>query len=206
MLRDAYRPQPGHLSGSALCEVLGETFWDLVCVGRFCVGKGQEVLIRALSILRQRGVSPKVVFVGEVNAHGVEMEHLVVSLGLSDCITFAGHKDHVFEILGQSSWLVCPSRYEPLGRVLFEAWDAGIPVIGGSFSGGAADSIKESEGGLLFDQWSPESLAEVLLVALACPKEEAAAMAVAGCAWMKEATDPKVYALRMAEIFHDVIS
>jgi len=206
MLRDAYRPQSWHSSEPASREKPDEASWDFVCVGRFCEDKGQEVLIRALSILRQHGASPKVVFVGEVNAQGAEMQRLVTTLELSDHITFVGHKDNVFNILRQSSWLVCPSRYESLGRVLFEAWDAGIPVIGGAFAGGAAASIKESGGGLLFDQWSPEFLAKVLLIALACPQTEIAAMAMAGCTWMKEATDPNLYTRGMAEIFHDAMS
>ena len=108
-------------------------------------------------------------------------------------------------ILAQASCLACASRYQSLGRVLFEAWDAGIPVIGGAFSGGAAASLKESGGGLLFDRWNPESLAEALLIALTCPQATATEMAKAGFAWVREATDPKVYASGMAKIFHDAI-
>jgi glycosyltransferase involved in cell wall biosynthesis len=44
-------------------------------------------------------------------------------------------------LLQTCSVLVCPSHSEPLGRVIFEAWDAGAVPVALSGSGGAAEIV-----------------------------------------------------------------
>jgi len=201
---DAYCPKSETGAGPVFNE-RGPAKWDFVCIGRFSDSKGQEILIQALHVLQQTGISPKVVFVGEINACGNRLQNLVKELAMGATVEFAGHRDNVYGIIDQSRWLVCPSRYEPLGRVLFEAWDVGIPVVAGAFSGGAAASVNASGGGLLFGAWSPESLASTLAEAMATESTKANQMARKGRAWLLEATDPDKYAESMAGVLREAI-
>lgn len=202
MLLDAYRIQFDISGGETACSKK----WDFVCVGRISESKGQEILIKAIKELRQKtNTVPRVAFVGEINEAGRKLQAVLGELQLGSTVEFVGHLDDVGEILRQSRWLVCPSKYEPLGRVLFEAWDAGIPVIAGAFSGGAAESVKASCGGILFEEWSPASLAESLATAITMDLDAANEMAKAGRAWLTDATDPTRYAANMAGIFDQAI-
>ena len=46
--------------------------------------------------------------------------------------------------------LVLPSRHEPFGMVILEAWSAGVPVVA-SLTGGIAKIITHSKNGLVFE-------------------------------------------------------
>lgn len=204
MLLDAYCPRLA-TNGNAHRADSWNAEWDIVCAGRFCDSKGQEVLIRAVPLLRRFGLFPRVVFVGEINDCGRQLNNLVKQMGLDAAVNFAGHRDSVMDILAQSRWLVCPSAYETLGRVMFEAWDAGIPVVAGAFSGGAAASVKASGGGLLFGEWTPDSLATTLARALMTGTAEADRMANMGRAWLLQATNPTRYAGSLAAILREAM-
>jgi glycosyltransferase involved in cell wall biosynthesis len=195
MLLDAYRPTSKRMAPQRFSSA-----WDFVCVGRLSESKGQALLIQALKILRGRGIRPKTVIVGDINAFGQQLQAKVLDAGLSEMVEFVGHSDQVEDFLLRSKWLICPSLYEPLGRVLFEAWDFGIPVIAGSMSGGAASSIRSSDGGLLFDEWTASSLAECLERALGMVPTRLANLARNGRAWMIEATDPDRYAVNFGRL------
>ncbi len=202
-LLDAYRPSSTGEDGWQSLPVR-DLKWDFVCVGRMAVGKGQEKLLRALAVLKMRGRQPKVAFVGEVNAHGETLRRLTGELGLAGTVDFIGHSDRVLDILEQARWLICPSEYESLGRVLFEAWDAGIPVIAGAASGGAAASVQASEGGLLFQEWTPEAIAAILAEAVMMDSSSMESLANHGRDWLLAATDPRGYATAIADIFNHV--
>ena len=201
LLLDAYRL---HKANSEANERITIN-WDFVCVGRFCESKGQEILLRSLHILQQRGSSPKCVFVGVLNDCGLALQQLAQDLGINDNVAFLGHLDDVHTINRQSRWLVCPSHYEPLGRVIFEAWDAGIPVVAGAFAGGAATSIQTSSGGLLFKEWTPASLAATLGTALATDPAARQLMAAHGRNWMSHATHPTNFAAAFSIILQNAI-
>lgn len=204
MMLDAYRPR--WKSGTGQMDQIHEAKWEFVCVGRIEEAKGQEILIRALHLLHQRGAHPRAVFVGEVNAHAMRLIKLTQELKLTSYIDFCGYSNQVYDILTSSKWLVCPSRYEALGRVLFEAWDTRIPVIAGEFSGGAASSVRASGGGLLFSEWSPESLAVSMELALHYEGTAAIDLAIKGRDWLLQATDPIAYGKEMKVLLEKAVS
>ena len=69
-------------------------------------------------------------------------------LGLGARVRFLGWQDDVWPLLETADFLVCPSRLEPLGNVVIEAWAAGVPVIA-TASDGPAALISPGETGLL---------------------------------------------------------
>ena len=81
--------------------------------------------------------------------------------------------------------MAVPSRYETLGRVVFEAWDAGALPICSRDSGGAAEIVTASGGGLLYDGHAPESIAGTLRAAAMLAEPERRALVEKGQAWVR---------------------
>ena len=71
-----------------------------------------------------------------------------VALGIAERVRFLGWRDDVPALLAAADILVCPSRHEPLGNVVIEAWAAGVPVVA-TASDGPAGLIDDGESGLL---------------------------------------------------------
>ncbi|HEX3881640.1 MAG TPA: glycosyltransferase [Stellaceae bacterium] len=82
-------------------------------------------------------------------------------LGLGTRVRFLGWRDDVWPLLETADFLVCPSRLEPLGNVVIEAWAAGVPVIA-TASDGPAALISPAETGLLVPVDDPGALAAAM--------------------------------------------
>lgn len=169
------RPASGHVA-------------EFVSVGRLSRGKGPHLLVDALS-------DPELIRTGAV-AHvfgeGVGGEDYVerlrcrvAELSLGDRLVFQGFCSDVTDRLGGYRFLVSTSEYESLGRVVMEAWEAGLVPIVYSGSGGAAEIVRKSGGGLLYEEWTAASLAQVLRRAKTMTGEDRRAMALAGLNWGK---------------------
>ncbi len=97
----------------------------VVCgAGRFTEVKGFDLLIEAVA--QVPGVF--LWLVGD----GPEAEALLwqaEDLGVSDRVRFAGWRDDPTEVIGAADAFVLPSRDEPLGNALVEAWRVGVPSV-----------------------------------------------------------------------------
>lgn len=63
-------------------------------------------------------------------------------------VHFTGWLDQPVAMLGMADVFVCPSRVEPLGNVVLEAWSQGLPVICTETAGGT-ELIRDGDTGLL---------------------------------------------------------
>jgi glycosyltransferase involved in cell wall biosynthesis len=90
-------------------------------VGRLAHSKGFDVLIRAF----ERAALPtaRLVILGD----GRERKRLARLAG--ERVTLAGFRSDVKDYYQAFDLFVSPSRREPLGRVVLEALDAGVPVL-----------------------------------------------------------------------------
>jgi glycosyltransferase involved in cell wall biosynthesis len=161
---------------------------DFVSLGRISYGKGPHLLLRALANPRVARLKADAHIFGE----GVEgddyIERLFVdvsALALEERVTFFGFCRDVTARLSRYRFLVLTSKFEPLGRVIMEAWEAGVVPIAYSGSGGSAEIILKSAGGLIFQDWTAESLAATLLKASNMTDESRREMAQAGLDWGK---------------------
>ena len=96
-------------------------------VGRLAGRKGFDLLIRAFA---QAGLpQARLVIVGD----GSERRRLERLAG--ERVTFAGFRRDVKDLYQALDLFVCPSSYEPFGRVIVEALDGGVPVIAAESEG-----------------------------------------------------------------------
>jgi glycosyltransferase involved in cell wall biosynthesis len=135
----------------------------LLNVGRLVPIKAQDVLLRALHIVRQRGVQfhLDVIGGGELHAH---LESLSVSLGLSDCVRFLGAQPEavVRKHLVGAHVFVLSSRSEGLPVACIEAMAVGTPVIATRIFG-IPELVEDGRSGLLVPPDDPAALAEAIV-------------------------------------------
>lgn len=125
--------------------------------------KGQDILIKALKICRDRGLDFKCNFVGGVYDYAPdalnELERLVKQNRLEEKIKFLGNRNDIPELLAESDLFILASRIEAMPLVLLEAMASGLPVISSDIPGAKA-LIDDGDNGILFESENPEDLAD----------------------------------------------
>ena len=138
----------------------------LICVGRLFPSKGQDVLIRALAILKSKLDAVRVEFVGEGPSLGA-YQKLARELGVESECVFAGRVEHgeVLKKMAASVATVVPSRSEAFGLVNIESMAMGTPVVA-SAVGGIVEIVRDGMDGFLVPPDDPPALALKLLTLL----------------------------------------
>jgi glycosyltransferase involved in cell wall biosynthesis len=114
-----------------------------LALGRLHENKGFDLLLNALPQVPD----VKLWIAGE-GPLASALRHQAEELGLDERVRFLGWQDDVWPLLAAADFLVCPSRHEPLGNVVIEAWAAGVPVIA-SASDGPRALIEDGDNGIL---------------------------------------------------------
>ncbi len=134
--------------------------FNLGMVGRINEAKGQHLLIKAVDILAQQGMSVNAYFVG----HAMEKSYLDIlnqdlkNRGLENRIHFLGFMKNPHHFYQVCDAIVLASKRETFGLVLIEAMQVGTAVIGAN-SGGVLEIVDDEKTGLLFESENCESLA-----------------------------------------------
>src|SRR5262249_16875750 len=81
-------------------------------------------------------------------------------------IEFLGWRQDIAAVFEQLDLLVVPSKQEGMGRVVIEAFSAGLPVVA-SAAGGIPEVVKDGETGFLVRGEGPHALAARIRPALA---------------------------------------
>jgi glycosyltransferase involved in cell wall biosynthesis len=144
-----------------------------LALGRLHPNKGFDVLLAALARLPAvhlwlAGEGP------EENA----LRARATALGLDARVRFLGWRRDVAALLAAADMLVCPSRHEPLGNVVIEAWAHRRPVIAAA-SQGPRQLLADGQSGILVPVDDAVALADAM-AALAADPARAAALAEAG--------------------------
>ncbi|MDH7972902.1 glycosyltransferase family 4 protein [Sphingomonas sp. AR_OL41] len=193
-------------ANTALTPKVSDTF---LCAGRLEKRKGQENLIRAVSILRSRKKDFPVVLVGVDTCGGryeAELRELTVDYGVADLVDFRGYSHAIKTEFAKARFAPIPSHYEPLGRVVLEAWDCGaVPIVSAS-SGGAAEIVAAAGGGLLYEPDTVESLANAMERAVAMNESDRLAMVARGRYWISEMLSIESYTARLSDSLFNPIS
>ncbi len=135
-------------------------------VGRLQPWKGQDRLLRAQAILRERGHRLHLVIVGGDSYrlspdYAAMLPSLIGQLGLDGEVTLTGEVADAMPYIEQMDILVNASAPEPFGIVLVEGMAAGVPLVAVD-AGGPHDIIEHERTGMLARSGEPADLAAAL--------------------------------------------
>ena len=121
----------------------------IICVGRLDhLKKGQDILIHALSLLKEQGIQFHCDLVGDGPSRKL-LEDMITMNDLWDYVRLQGTRLDIPELLRSSDLFVLPSRFEGFGIVIIEAMASGVPVLASDIDS-PKEIIKHGVNGYLF--------------------------------------------------------
>ncbi|ATC94400.1 glycosyltransferase [Pseudoalteromonas tunicata] len=120
--------------------------------------KAQDVILKTISILKERNINCFVTFVGD-GEYRAFLENLAVKLNIKNQVKFVGKvsdRELLQKYYDDSDIFILPSRQEGLPRVMIEAMSRALPCIGTDV-GGISELINQS---FIIAVDDPEGLAE----------------------------------------------
>ena len=136
-------------------------------LGRISVSKGHYLLVEAAELLFSRGESKRdwkfvIIGSGKTKEEEKALHDRVAKAGLSDQFSFRGYRSDIAAELQALDVLAIPSFLEPLGRILFEAAEAGVPTVN-SDGGGLGEVGRHFSVGRQFKSGNANDLADALV-------------------------------------------
>ena len=134
-----------------------ETDCVLMMAGRIHPVKGIDVALQALTRLPEHFC---LLLVGEGPSKAV-YEQLSRTLNVAERVRWAGWTDDISKYAAAADVWLAPSRHEPLGNTVLDAWAHGLPVIA-SNTGGLALLVENNDTGLLVTPDDATALADAI--------------------------------------------
>lgn len=128
----------------------------VLALGRMHSDKAFDVLLSAMAELP--GVHLWLAGEGPLES---SLRRLAQSLGIAERVHFLGWRKDVSGLLAAADCLACPSRIEPLGNVILEAWVNRRPVVAAA-SKGPEGLVRSEDTGLLVPLEDAAALAQAL--------------------------------------------
>ncbi|MFV2101420.1 glycosyltransferase family 4 protein [Micromonospora sp. LOL_024] len=201
---DLYHP---NVDGGAVRHRLGLADRPVVvCVSRLVPRKGQDMLIRAMPLIRRRVPDAALLVVGG-GPYRATLARLARQSGVERDVVFTGSVPPAelpaHYAAGDVYAMPCRTRnrgldVEGLGIVYLEASATGLPVVAGN-SGGAPDAVREGETGYVVDGHDLAELADRVGVLLA-DRDLARQLGRAGRAWVEQEWRWETQARRLAAL------
>ena len=138
-------------------------------VGNIQRWKGQDVVVRAIAVLRSEFPDLRCLLIGDVSRRDPddlgfheELQNLIAEHNLQDCIVLTGYKADVANYVNAVEILIHASiKPEPFGRVLLEGMSLKKPIVA-SRAGGVTEIVVDGETGLLYRPGDSEELAAAI--------------------------------------------
>lgn len=185
-----FRPDPAARAELRTRYGLGDRP-TVLCLSRLVPRKGQDMLIVAMSEIRER-VDGAVLVIAGGGPYESRLRALAETLGVTDSVVFTGRVPSgelaAHHTIADVFAMPCRTRgagldVEGLGIVFLEASATGVPVVAGD-SGGAPETVRPGETGLVVPGRDVRRIADAIVELLADP-DRAAAMGAAGRAWVE---------------------
>ena len=134
----------------------------ILCIALHHPRKAIDVLIKAFKMFSQIHTEVELWLVGDGPVTG-QLENLAQQLGLTEQVKFMGCQDRpgVRKLLRQCSFLVLPSRDEPFGIAILEAFASRKPVVASAI-GGIPEIIEDGKNGILVEPENPQALCDAM--------------------------------------------
>ncbi len=138
--------------------------WLLGCISRLDPQKDQISLIRALAQVRKNHPEAHLLLAGPETVAGYKDALLkeAATWGVQEALhltdAFKPESDELRDALASLNAFCLPSRHEPFGIVILEAWSAHLPIIT-STAGGLAHLVENEKDGLTFPAEDVDALA-----------------------------------------------
>ena len=136
----------------------------LLAMGRLHDSKAHDVSLQALAELPDAFL-----WIAGVGPLEAKLKAMAQALGVANRVRFLGWRTDPSALYRAADVCVFPSRYEPLGNVVIQAWAHGLPVVAAESQGPKA-LIENGRDGVLVPVDDPEALAEGVRQLLAEPK------------------------------------
>lgn len=105
----------------------------LLGMGRLHASKAHDVALRALALLPEAYL-----WIAGDGPDEAKLRALAAELGVAPRVRFLGWRDDAPALYRTADVCVFPSRFEPLGNVVIQAWAYGLPIIAAASQGPAA--------------------------------------------------------------------
>jgi glycosyltransferase involved in cell wall biosynthesis len=152
----------------------------LFALGRLVPHKGFQDLLEAFAMLEPVADGrPRVLVIAGDGPERVRLANAARSLGIAGRVRWVGWQEDPAPFYALCDVFVCPSRHEPLGNVILEAWQHHLPVLS-TRNEGATELVREGDGALLAPTEGPAGLAEGLRTMLALSPAERHRLAASG--------------------------
>ena len=136
----------------------------MLCLGRLHRAKAHDVALHALA--QMPGTWLWIAGSGPLES---SLKALARRLDVEDRVRFLGWRDDASSLYRAADLCLFPSRYEPLGNVVIQAWAHGTPIVAAASRGPAA-LIRDQEDGRLVPIDDAAALAEAAGRLLAEPE------------------------------------
>ena len=138
----------------------------IISVCRLSIEKNLECVVRAIKVLKERGVIVEYTIVGE-GPQRFNIISLIRELELEDSVTLVGRQDNVALYLREADSFVLPSTYEGFGTAYLEALACGLPCVAlrgnpPAIKVASQEIIEHGKTGWLLLENSPELMANTL--------------------------------------------
>jgi glycosyltransferase involved in cell wall biosynthesis len=160
-----------------------------LALGRLHPNKGFDVLLTAI-----RRVPQLYLWLAGEGELRAPLERQARELDIAARVRFLGWRDDAGALMAAADFLVCPSRHEPLGNVIIEAWAAGVPVIATTTAGPSA-LITHDKTGLLVPADDAGALAAAMRRIVDDEALKARLAAAGHAAYEAEFSEPRVVGL-----------
>jgi glycosyltransferase involved in cell wall biosynthesis len=136
-------------------------------LGRIAISKGHYLFLEAASLLKDWLPTCRFVVIGEglTAEDTLQFSEAVQESGLDADFELRGYRTDLTAELSRLDLLVIPSLAEPLGRVLFDAAEHGVPVVL-SDAGGLGELARRFNIGVTFKSGDSEALADAIVMSV----------------------------------------
>ncbi|MGZ6017328.1 MAG: glycosyltransferase [Phenylobacterium sp.] len=136
----------------------------LLAMGRLHEAKAHDITLQALADLPDAWL-----WIAGVGPEEARLKALAEALGVADRVRFLGWRTDPSALYRAADVCVFPSRYEPLGNVVIQAWAHGLPVVAAE-SQGPKVLIRPGEDGFLVPIDNPDALVAAVSTLLDKPQ------------------------------------